>query len=121
MTTEPDAQANERAMYSVFEHDPDLADIVTLFVQEMPERIEELRAAADAGDVDAAVRLAHQLKGAAGGYGFEPLGEVAARVEHALQQAAADGSPDAELVRGLARPLIEACGRVRLAGVRTAA
>jgi HPt (histidine-containing phosphotransfer) domain-containing protein len=38
---------------------------------------------------EALQRLAHQLKGAAGGYGFAPITDAAARVEEALVSGAA--------------------------------
>ncbi len=112
---------NPEPLVSVFEHDPEMGEIVALFVAEMPERREELRRAVDTGDLNLAIRLAHQLKGAAGGYGFEALGDAAAGSERLLLvlREASTTSPDSLLVA--ATPLLEACGRVRLSTTWAAA
>jgi HPt (histidine-containing phosphotransfer) domain-containing protein len=50
--------------------DPDMAELVDMFLEELPQRLTVLTTAVDAGDIETLRRLAHQLKGAAGGYGF---------------------------------------------------
>ena len=70
--------------------DPDLREIVDLFVEEMPGRVagmlEQLRAA----DWEGLRRSAHQLRGAAGSYGFDPISPSAGKVEAAIR----DGEPE---------------------------
>ncbi|GIW74263.1 MAG: hypothetical protein KatS3mg103_0785 [Phycisphaerales bacterium] len=122
----PAVGADHEPIFSVFEHDPDMAEIVAMFVEEMPQRMADLHAAVEAGDVQAATRLAHQLKGAAGGYGFDVLGEVAAATEQTLKamipagQASADPG-SAQALRAACQGLMAACGRVRLSNARKAA
>jgi HPt (histidine-containing phosphotransfer) domain-containing protein len=100
---------------SVYEHDPEMADIVAMFVAEMPDRSAELRSACEAGDLEAALTIAHQLKGAAGGYGFEHLGDIAASAESSLKSLrSAHVGLSAGSLLAAAGPLLEALSRVRL-------
>ncbi len=101
-------------LFSVYENDPDMGEIIALFVGEMPDRRDDLSAAIEAGDVSKAIRIAHQLKGAAGGYGFEPLGQIAAASEHALRDLLHTTNLQVAAIRAAAAPLLDACGRVRL-------
>lgn len=112
---------NPEPLLSVFEHDPEIGEIVALFVSEMPERCDELRGAVAAGDLGQAIRIAHQLKGAAGGYGFEALGAVAASSEQSLLALRDSGETTSDALRVAVTPLLDACGRVRLSTAQTAA
>lgn len=77
----------KKAIYSTFGGDPDLADLVEMFVEAMPDRVASLRAAYANADAETLTRIAHQLKGALGSYGFGELVPMAA----ALEQAACEG------------------------------
>ncbi len=68
-------------LYSSLATDPDLAELVEIFVESLPERVETLKQAFDQGDWETLRRTAHQLKGAAGSYGFDPLSPSAAKLE----------------------------------------
>ena len=70
---------------SIYEDDPDMIDIVREFANELPGRAESVESLLQQGDLDELQRLAHQLKGAGGGYGFAPVTEVAAALEQALK------------------------------------
>ena len=74
---------------SSFAGDPEMAEITAAFVGALPARAQALQAAQSAGDLEGLKRLAHQLKGAAGGYGFPRISAAAA----ALEQACASGAP----------------------------
>jgi len=95
-------------LYSALSVDPDLREMVDLFVEEMPQRIGNLLARLDTSDWEGLRRAAHQLKGAAGSYGFGPISPAAARVEDAIRK----GSPEEE-IRQAVDELIELCGRAR--------
>jgi len=69
------------AIFSSFADDPDMKELVDLFVGEMSERISQLRIMDSACDLIQLQRLAHQLKGAGGGYGFPAITEAASRLE----------------------------------------
>jgi HPt (histidine-containing phosphotransfer) domain-containing protein len=71
--------------FSDLAQDPGLAEIVELFVAELPFRVEAMRQASSAGDLPTVGRLAHQLKGAGGSHGFPHLSTIAREVEHAAR------------------------------------
>ncbi|MFI4915954.1 MAG: Hpt domain-containing protein [Phycisphaerales bacterium JB060] len=108
-------------LLSVYENDPEMAEIVACFVSEMPERRSELAMAVDRGDVTHAARIAHQLKGAVGGYGFESLGQIAAATEHAVRDLADAGDSSVAALRAAASSLLAACERVQLSRNHAAA
>ena len=64
-------------IYSCIGGDPDLGDIVELFVQEIPHRAKALSGQLNARDWDGMRQTAHQLKGAASSYGFGPISRIA--------------------------------------------
>lgn len=71
--------------YSTLASDPDLAELVELFVAEMPQRLAKLLADFEQGNWELLGRTAHQLKGAAGSYGFHQLTPLAAELEQAVR------------------------------------
>jgi len=62
-----------------------MQEIISMFIDEMPNRISEFRSAWEASDLELLSRLSHQIKGAAPGYGFTPVGEAAAALERTLK------------------------------------
>lgn len=62
--------------------DPAFRTIVDRFVAEIPNRVGNLRAAVDGQRFGEAQRLAHQLKGAGGSFGFDAITAAAASVEN---------------------------------------
>jgi HPt (histidine-containing phosphotransfer) domain-containing protein len=95
-------------IYSTFGSDPDLAELVELFVAEMPERIERLLALYDDGNLPELRRTAHHLKGASGSYGFQPLSPAASRLESTVKADRPDDQIKADL-----DALVDLCKRVR--------
>lgn len=73
-------------IYSEFGADPDLGELVIEFVDCMPTRIALMRAYLAARQWPELRRAAHQLKGAAGSYGFDELTQVAAQLEKTVSQ-----------------------------------
>jgi HPt (histidine-containing phosphotransfer) domain-containing protein len=73
---------------SAYENDPDMLEIVREFAAELPARIAKLETHLAAGELRELQTLAHQLKGAGGGYGFPQITELAASLESALKQGA---------------------------------
>lgn len=63
--------------------DADFQELLVDFVSAMPQRAVSLSTAMANGRPDEVRQLAHQLKGAAGGYGFDEVSEVAAELENA--------------------------------------
>jgi signal transduction histidine kinase/CheY-like chemotaxis protein len=90
--------------------DPDLQEIVRQFVRDLPDRSSSMLRAAQTSDTETLKRLAHQLKGAGGSYGFPAITEAAAAVENAL----ADGL-DEPTLRDRVETLASLCRRARAA------
>lgn len=81
------------AIHSSLAADPVLCEMVEQFVAEMPNRIAWLERQFDEGDWEGLKRAAHQMKGAAGSYGFDRLTPYALRLETLI----ADGATKREI------------------------
>jgi len=97
-----------QGIYSDLAGDPDLVELVEMFVEEMPERIARLVATWEVRDIENLTRLAHQLKGSAGSYGFHEITPFA----HLLESAVKLGGSDDEIAREL-HDLVAVCQQVR--------
>jgi len=75
------SSSSNTPLLSDFSDDPDMLELVEMFVDDMPSRISALEQAFGSGDIGEISRLSHQLKGAAGGYGFGSITDAAAEVE----------------------------------------
>jgi HPt (histidine-containing phosphotransfer) domain-containing protein len=95
-------------IYSRLGGDPDLGDIVGMFVEELPKRVTALLDHLSKGDWEGLQRGAHQIKGAAGSYGFDSISPVAGRLELAVR----NGEPEDKIRVALAE-LSDLCGRAR--------
>jgi histidine phosphotransfer protein HptB len=100
-------------LYSTLSTDPDLGELVQLFVEEMPDRVAALRKQVSAADWETLRRTAHQMKGSAGSYGFDPISASAAVLEDAVR-----GGQDERQILEAVEALIEMCNRAR-AGTNT--
>ena len=98
-------------LYSSLSDDPDLAELVADFVAELPARIGALEEMAAQGNWPDLGRIGHQLKGAAGSYGFDVVTPFAAALESAAKAGVA-----AEEIRQAAERLASVCRRLQ-AGV----
>lgn len=61
--------------------DPDMAAIIKIYVGKFPSKIRSMREYLVNNRLDELARLAHQLKGTGGGYGFPSISNAAWRVE----------------------------------------
>jgi len=75
-------------LVSQFADEPDMAELLREFVAELPGRITAMQETLADHDLDALARLAHQLKGAAGSYGFPAITEVARQLEQSARAGA---------------------------------
>ncbi|GAB4544564.1 MAG: hypothetical protein Tsb0013_01750 [Phycisphaerales bacterium] len=104
MTSEPAGAP----VYSIYKDDPDMAEIVEIFVEELDERVGTMRSAFESRDWERLQTVAHQLKGASGGYGFDSVGDAAAALEHTIKS-----HPDAiETIQHELDALAALCARV---------
>jgi len=109
MTSPPSPPAGP--IFSALASDPDLRELVEMYVDEMSERITMLQELLAASDWEELRRMAHQMKGAAGSYGFEAITPVAGAVEDSIRNEA-----DEDSIRRAVDELLAMCARVR-AGV----
>ena len=100
--------ADPTGYYSSLAQDPDLGELVELFVAEMPAKMTAFQAAAACQNWATLRTLAHQLKGAAGSYGFGKLTLFAQELEAAVQEPTPETA-----VLGPLQQLLAACQRVR--------
>jgi len=94
---------------SEFADDPDMAEIVSMFVSEMPQKIQKLSESFELTKFDELRRLAHQLKGSSGGYGFPTLGLAAGKLERTLNSHA-DGAGTGDPVLAIRSQVDEVLG-----------
>lgn len=106
MSRDASRDASRDHLQSEFADDPEMQDLVELFVSELPERVAVLRSGLESNALEQVQRVAHQLKGASGGYGFPMIGDCAARVEVAVKTGAA-----LEQIRRCVDELAELCRR----------
>ena len=97
---------NAEPLYSTLAEDPDLCEIVDMFVDEMPDRIANLLDQLGSENWEELRRAAHQLKGAAGSYGFDAISPSAAKLENTLR----DSEPEEEIQKA-AESLVALCRR----------
>jgi PAS domain S-box-containing protein len=102
------AEKGDKLVYSHLASDPDLGAIIDLFVQEMPDRINALDAQAKSRNWNQLAETAHQIKGAAGCYGFDEITPCAARLEAAAREAQQE-----EQILSALDELLALCRRVR--------
>lgn len=100
---------------SEFASDPDMTELIAMFVDEMPEKVRSLDALWQSRDLDSLKRVAHQLKGAGGGYGFSMVSTAAGKLEDILKTTLASPDPDARLtmIQSEVHSLISLCQRVK--------
>ncbi len=68
---------SESPLRSEYAEDPDMVELVSEYVESMPQRLHSLMTAFELCHRDQLIRIVHQLKGSGGGYGF-PLVSIAA-------------------------------------------
>jgi HPt (histidine-containing phosphotransfer) domain-containing protein len=107
---------NAQYVYSSLASDPDsdLLELVDQFVQEMPDRIEALESQSRNRNWEELTKLAHQLKGAAGSYGFEVITPCAQRLE-----SAAKAAQEEDKILAALNELLDLCRRVRAGAPKT--
>jgi HPt (histidine-containing phosphotransfer) domain-containing protein len=99
---------SDELYYSALAADADLAELVAMFVEEMPGRVRAFEVQFESANRDELARLAHQLKGSAGSYGFDQLTPFAARLESVIR-----GGEPPESIQLALDELIDSCWRVR--------
>jgi HPt (histidine-containing phosphotransfer) domain-containing protein len=104
-----DHRPHREPILSDFAEDPDMKDLLGTFVSELPHKLAAIREAWDHDNLASLTRIAHQLKGAGGGYGFGVIGDAAARLEATLTT----GTQDVDRARAQMDELIDLCQRAQ--------
>jgi HPt (histidine-containing phosphotransfer) domain-containing protein len=91
---------------------PGTAKLVERFLAGLPQRLAAIQAALEGGDRNQLKVLAHQLKGAAGGYGFASVSQSASKLEAA---ATAGDAAEAATLAGAVAQLCTVCASLRSA------
>ncbi|MBL8759700.1 MAG: Hpt domain-containing protein [Phycisphaerae bacterium] len=94
---------------SEYANDADMAELVESFVAELPKRIESITSAVTESRATDLKRIAHQLRGAAPGYGFPSIGAAAATLEDLMRQAPA--TAELATFKSQVDELIDLCSR----------
>jgi len=71
----------EPIISTVLEEEPDFIDIVSRFVNRLPEQIEEIRTLNNAKRFSELAKLVHDLKGVSGNMGYKQITELAGKME----------------------------------------
>lgn len=94
--------------FSLDINDPEDAELIEYFLGELPEKVDFINAAADRVDIDSLRRIAHQLKGAAPGFGFPSIGTAAKELEGSIRELGESGE-DIANVRAQIESLTALC------------
>ncbi|MEL6329865.1 MAG: Hpt domain-containing protein [Planctomycetota bacterium] len=109
--------SDESIILSEFWDDPDMSELVEEFAQRLPGLVAELGDAVENRDEANAAKIAHQLKGAGGGYGYPEVSSLAGKLEHELRSGQGLDGETPSMVRSL----FELAERVRRGVTRDAA
>ncbi|MDR0391219.1 MAG: Hpt domain-containing protein [Planctomycetaceae bacterium] len=93
-----------KPIYSSIADEPDMWELVAMFIDEMPERILRFNVLLESDDDDGLLRFAHQFKGSSGSYGFAELSLAAEEIVTAIK----DKQPKNKITE-LTQNLIELC------------
>lgn len=99
----------EAPLLSTFADDPDMAELIGFFVDEMADRVTTIRDAEDKQDLNQLRMIAHQLKGSGAGYGFETITQSAGKLEQLIDLNNPDVSVDS--LRSQIDDLVSLCSR----------
>jgi HPt (histidine-containing phosphotransfer) domain-containing protein len=74
-------ESTGKPLYSTLDNGPRFARVLATFVADLPAMAAEIERHAGASDLDRVAKLAHRMKGSAGGYGFPDIMELATALE----------------------------------------
>lgn len=72
-------------IHSEYEHDEDMKELLSEYVQSLPGVVSELQKVQTIGEWRAFLSIVHQVKGTGGNFGFTKLSEIAADVESKIK------------------------------------
>ncbi|HMB96489.1 MAG TPA: Hpt domain-containing protein, partial [Tepidisphaeraceae bacterium] len=80
--SKPTVQSHE----SEFATDPEMKDLVDEYVLRLPDEVSKLVELLNEQQMESLRRVAHQLKGSGGGYGFNKITELAAVADQSIKE-----------------------------------
>ena len=86
---------------------PGMLQIITEFVDGLPGEVQKMNDSLEKNDMSSLRQVVHQLRGAAGGYGFAPITQPATNVEKTI-----DASGAVESISTQIQSLIEMICRI---------
>ncbi len=104
----------EEILKSTLADDSALIELIGEFVAKLPERANDIQRIRADGDFEELARMAHQMAGAAGSYGYPTLTDAARTLELMLRK----GSPDALALKEACDVLARLC-RMAWAGMQS--
>lgn len=72
-------------LFSTFIEEPAIAEILPMFLKNLPSYLRRIEDAIAVGDLDVAARTCHDLKGVAGGYGYPSISALASMLEVSMR------------------------------------
>lgn len=72
-------------LLSEFKDDPDMAELVQVFVQGLSDRVAAIERALEEENLETLADIAHQLKGTGGGFGYPSITKAAGLLEQAIK------------------------------------
>jgi HPt (histidine-containing phosphotransfer) domain-containing protein len=97
---------SDEVLISELADDPDMAELIRMYVGKFTSKINSMTDYLANNRLDELARLAHQLKGTGGGYGFPSISDAAWRVEQE-----AKSNSDLQQIRTAVADLTELCQR----------
>jgi HPt (histidine-containing phosphotransfer) domain-containing protein len=94
--------------FSLDINDPEDAELIEYFLSELPDRVDTILVAFTNDDFSELERVAHQLKGAAPGFGFPQIGTEAGKLEQQLKDTN-NPSESLETLRSQVDQLVSLC------------
>jgi len=107
----PPLQTGAATLRSQFGDDPEMRELVELFVSELPVRTHAISEALNGHQWEQVKRLSHQLKGSSAGYGFPTIGDAAGKVEHLLISGSLSDQQQLDALKSNVNELIGLCLR----------
>ncbi len=98
----------EEPLFSSMAHDPSMSELIYEFVQGIPRKLQAVEEAYTESNLKELELAAQMLKGEAGGFGFDPITEAAAKLEKVVRS-----ESEIELIKQHVDELAKLCGLAR--------
>ena len=104
-----DKEDRGEPLVSTFADDPDIRELINMFVENLQAQSKKIVQALDSNSLDSIGRITHQLAGSAGGYGFPTVTTAAKAVENNV-----NANADMPTLTGSIIELLRLCNRAEM-------